>query len=126
MIDIRLETCVPSVALRIVTQCLGKNPKGFPTQRAALEGKDQLRWAGGFPSHVSLLLLLCDPLVQVVCVNLFAIFMCDDVLRHWSVVRFGLVARFALRAVVLLHANCFWERWEGEFLLEDGRWKGQR
>ena len=45
---------------------MGKNPKDFLTQRVALEGEDQLRWVGGFPSHVSPILLpSCDSLVHV-------------------------------------------------------------
>ena len=35
---------------------LGESPEGFPTQRAALEREDQLRWMGGFSSRASLLL----------------------------------------------------------------------
>ena len=47
-------------------RCLDENPRSFPTQRAALEGEDQLRWAGGFSSHASLLLLpLCNSLVRI-------------------------------------------------------------
>ena len=42
---------------------LGGNPKGPPTQRVEPEGEGQLRWVGGFSSHASLLLLLCDSLV---------------------------------------------------------------
>ena len=44
-------------------ECLGENPKGFPTQGAALEREDQLRWVGGFSSRASLLLPLYDSLV---------------------------------------------------------------
>ena len=36
----------------IVKSVLGKNPKGFPTQRAVLEEEDQLRWVGGFSSRI--------------------------------------------------------------------------
>ena len=86
---------------------MGGNSRGFQTQRAALEGEDQLRWVGGFPSHTSLLRLLCNPLVQVVRVNLFAVCMCDGALRCWSVVRFDLVVRFVLRVVVFHKQTAF-------------------
>jgi len=50
-------------------ECLGKNPKGFLTQRVALEEEDQLRWVGEFSSHALFLQsvrlpgpsLACDP-----------------------------------------------------------------
>jgi len=35
-------------ALKRSEECLGENPKGFPTQRVALEEEGQLRWVGGF------------------------------------------------------------------------------
>ena len=59
-------------------ECLGENSKGFPTQRAALEGEDQLRWVGGFSSHASLLLLPRNSLVQVLRVTLFAVCAWDE------------------------------------------------
>ena len=61
-------------------ECLGENPKGFPTQRAALKGEGQLRWVGGFSSRaLLLLLLLCDSLVRVLRVILLAVYMRDGV-----------------------------------------------
>jgi hypothetical protein len=51
-------------------ECLGENPSGFPTQRAALGKKVQLQWMGGILLHPSLgLLLLCNSLVQILCVS---------------------------------------------------------
>ena len=59
--------------------CLRENPKGFPTQRAALKGEDQLQWVGGFSSCPTLLLLLCESLVRVFRVILLAVCMPDGV-----------------------------------------------
>ena len=53
-------------------ECLGENPKSFPIQRAALE-EDQLRWADGFSSHASLLLLPRNSLVRVLRATLLAV-----------------------------------------------------
>jgi len=39
----------------VVKSVLGENPKGFPTQRAALEEEYQLRWVGRVCSHALLL-----------------------------------------------------------------------
>ena len=58
-------------------ECLGENPEGFPTQRAALEEEDQLRWVGGISSH-ALFLPQCDSLVQVLRATLNAVCMWDE------------------------------------------------
>jgi len=65
-------------------ECLGGNPKDFPTQREALEEEDQLRWVGGFSSHASL--LLHNSLVQVLCMTVFAV--CTWVERSPPVISF--------------------------------------
>ena len=58
-------------------ECLGENPEGFPTQRAALEEEDQLRRVGGISSH-ALFLPRCGSLVQVLRVTLNAVCMRDE------------------------------------------------
>ena len=110
---------------------LGETPEGFPTQRAALEGEDQLQWAGGFSSHTSLL-PQWDPLVRtlgvILAVNLhmrgcvvFRSFFVAD--RSFG---FDLVNYFVSEVMVLSYTNYFREWWEGEFILEDERRKDRR
>jgi len=53
-------------------------PRVCPGIKRALEGEYQLRRAGGFSSHASLL-LLCNSLAQVLRVILLAVFMGDGV-----------------------------------------------
>jgi len=49
----------------IVKSVLGEKLKGFPTQRAALEEEDQLRWVGGFSSQALLVQVLRVTLIAV-------------------------------------------------------------
>jgi hypothetical protein len=50
-------------------RCLGENPKGFPTQRAALGKEDQLRWVGGTSHTRRMVFFRCDSLVQILRVS---------------------------------------------------------
>ena len=38
---------------------VGRKHEGFSDTKSRTEKEDQLRWAGGFPSHASLCLLCC-------------------------------------------------------------------
>ena len=67
-------------------KCFGESPEGFLTRRAALEEEEELRWVGGFSSHVSLLLPR-NSLVQLLRVTVFAVYTSGmKNLRCWSVV----------------------------------------
>jgi len=90
-------------------ECLGENPKGFPTQRVAPREEGQRRWVGGFSTRASLLLLLCDPLVRTLRVCL--LFACERMcctlfcfVRYWFIT-LSCLAGFAAISVILLHVN---------------------
>ena len=96
-------------------ECLDENPNGFPTQRAALKGESQLRWAGGFSSRASLLLLLCDSLVRVLRVILLAVCMRDGVFVAGLSSGLLLCDLLCNLGRVFSCENCLLERWEGDF-----------
>lgn len=84
---------------------LGENLEGFPTQRATLEGENQLRWVSG---------LLYASRFAVRLPGLFCVYLS---LVDYIVGKQG--------CDYLVHKMLL-EWWEGKLELEDGRRKGRR
>jgi len=69
------------------------------TQRAGLEGEDQLRWVSGFSLHASLL-LPCDSLVRVLRAILLAVCVWDGVFVSGQSFGFNLMNCFVIEVMI--------------------------